>query len=88
MRIWVDGWNLGVLSRTITLTLAGRRSSWQDRSCARFATGGEHADFSAQAGDDHAEDQGCNPGKLGAGVDGGGTLRYLRADGLEVAEAG
>ena len=35
--------------------------------------GDEHADFSSQAGDDHAEDPGCNPGKLGAGMDGGGS---------------
>ena len=44
------------------------------------------ADFSSQAGDD-AEDQGCDPGERRPGMDGGGTLRDIGADGLEVAQA-
>ena len=45
------------------------------------------ADFSSQAGDDDAEDQGCDPGERRPGMDGGGTLRDIGADGLEVAQA-
>ena len=57
-----------VWSRTIGQTLAEPRSSWQDRSCVSFGTGGEHADLFAQAGDDHAEDSGGDPGERRAGV--------------------
>jgi hypothetical protein len=49
--------------------------------------GAGHANFSSQARDDHAEDQGCDPGEHRAGLDLGGTLRHFRADGLEMAQA-
>lgn len=45
------------------------------------------ADFSSQAGDDDAEDEGCDPGEHLSGMDGGGTLRNIGADRLEVAQA-
>lgn len=45
------------------------------------------ADFSSQAGDDDAEDQGCDPGERRPGLDGCGTLWDFGADGLEVAQA-
>ena len=50
--------------------------------------GGEHADFSSQAGHDDAEDPGSDPGEQRAGVDGGGALRHLGADSVEVAAPG
>jgi hypothetical protein len=40
-RVGGDG-SLCVLSRMLTLTLAGRRFSRQDRSCVGFGTGGKH----------------------------------------------
>lgn len=49
--------------------------------------GGRYADFSAQAGDDAAEDPVGDPGEHGAGLDGCGALRHLRADGVEMAQA-
>ena len=45
------------------------------------------ADFSSQAGDDDAEDQGCDPSEYRPGMDGGGTLRDFGTDRLEVAQA-
>ncbi len=45
------------------------------------------ADFSSQAGNDNAEDQGCDTGEHRPGMDGGGTLRDIGADRLEVAQA-
>ena len=45
------------------------------------------ADFSSQAGDDDAEDQGCDPGEHRPRLDGCRSLRDFRADGLEVAQA-
>ncbi len=47
----------------------------------------QDADFSSQAGNDHAEDQGCDPGEHRPGLDGGGTLRGIGADCLEMAQA-
>lgn len=47
--------------------------------------GGEHADFSSQAGGDDAEDQGCNPGEHGAGVEGGRLQLALGARPLPAA---
>lgn len=79
--IWVP-------SRTITSILAGLPCSWQGRSCARFGTQAEHADHSSQACDDDAEDPGCDPGERGAGPGRGGALRFLRADRLEMEQAG
>jgi hypothetical protein len=45
------------------------------------------ADFSSQAGNNDAEDQGCDLGEHRPRLDGGGTLRDFGADGLEVAQA-
>lgn len=45
------------------------------------------ADFSSQAGNDHAEDQGCDPCEHRPGVDAGGTLWDIGADCLEMAQA-
>lgn len=44
-------------------------------------------DFPSEAGKDHAEDQGCGPGQHRPGLDGGGTLRDIGADCLEMARA-
>ena len=49
--------------------------------------GMRHADFSSQAGNNDAEDQGCDPGEYRPRLDGCGTLRDVGADGLEVAQA-
>lgn len=49
--------------------------------------GTRDADLSSQAGNDHAEDQGCHPGEHRARLDGGETLRDIGADCLEVAQA-
>jgi hypothetical protein len=67
--------------------LAGRRSSWPDPFLARFGMGGEDADLSSQAGADDSKDDSRNPDGLGTGLEGGGALRHLRADGLEVAKS-
>jgi hypothetical protein len=47
--------------------------------------GWEHADLSAQAGDHDAKDPRRNPGEQRTGLTGGGALRDLGTDGLEVA---
>ena len=47
-----------------------------------------HADFPSQASDHDAQDQSGDPGEHGAGLDGGGALRHLGADGLEMEQAG
>lgn len=49
--------------------------------------GVRHADLFAQAGNNDAEDQGCDPGEYGAGLAGRGALRDLGTDGLEVAQS-
>ena len=79
---------LTVQSRTITWTLAGLLFSWHGPSCVRLDMGDGHADLSAQAGDDHAEHPGGDPGEPGAGLVDGGALLDLRADGLEMTKAG
>ena len=55
---------------------------------ASFGTGGEDADFSSRAGNDDAKDSGCDLGKHGTRLEGGGALRHLHADRLEMEEPG
>ena len=51
----------------------------------RFGRGWEHADLASQAGDDHTEDPGSDPGERRAGLVGGRALRDQRADGVDCA---
>ncbi len=64
-----------------------RRSAlFMARSILREVREGfEHADLSAQAGDDDAEDPCRDPDQQRTGLAGGRALRDLRADGLEMA---
>lgn len=48
--------------------------------------GERHAVFSSRAGNNDAEDQGCDPGEHRPCVDGGGTLRVLGTNRLEMAQ--